>query len=160
MLPCIASTPAPTAIARRPTSRSASAGLRRGRSPPCRSRRRSVTSAWSVPTATISALHPGGAVRRGAVYDIDIPGYGSGGTGAMVADAQGGGRWANWAAERKPPGWIGLLANSALALAIVGSTIGFLYIAELLSGAGVKAAAVTICWLAAFAGVTAFAAQW
>jgi two-component system cell cycle sensor histidine kinase/response regulator CckA len=78
----------------------------------------------------------------------------------MVADAQGGGRWANWAAERKLPGWIGLLANAALALAIAGSSIGFLYIAELLSGSGIKAAAVTICWLAAFAGITAFAAQW
>jgi DnaK suppressor protein len=40
-------------IARKPTSRSASAGWRRGRSRPSRSRRRSATSAWSARTATI-----------------------------------------------------------------------------------------------------------
>ena len=78
----------------------------------------------------------------------------------MVADTQGPGRWANWGAERKPPGWIGFLANAALVLAIIGTSIGFLYVAEILSSAGIKATAVTICWLSAFAGVTAFAAQW
>src|SRR5438552_10161873 len=49
---CTASRRAPTASARRPTSRSACAASRPGRSPPSASRRRSATSAWSGPTAT------------------------------------------------------------------------------------------------------------
>src|SRR5437763_1523352 len=78
----------------------------------------------------------------------------------MVADAQGAGRWANWAGERKPPRWIGVLANLALILAVAGSATGFLYLADILSSAGIKAAAIAVSWLAALAGITAFAAHW
>ena len=49
---CCGSTPAPTGSARKPPSRSASSGSKPARSPPCRSRRRSGTSAWSASTAT------------------------------------------------------------------------------------------------------------
>ena len=57
---------APTAIARRPASRSACAGWRPARSPPCRSRRRSATSAWSACTATTEC--GGCAGRRRAPF--------------------------------------------------------------------------------------------
>ena len=58
----------------------------------------------------------------------------------MVADAQGAGRWANWAAERKPPRWIGFLANAALVLAVLGSAIGFPFMIWLESTWGWRAA--------------------
>jgi len=78
----------------------------------------------------------------------------------MVADAHGARRWANWVSERKPPGWIGLLANAAVVLAIVGSGISFLYFAQILSTPGAKATAIMVSWLAAVAGITAFGAHW
>ena len=48
----------------------------------------------------------------------------------MVADAEGARRWANWAAERQQPGWIGWLGNIALLLAAVGVGVGILYAAR------------------------------
>ena len=78
----------------------------------------------------------------------------------MVAIAPVAGRWANWAGEHRPPRWIGLLANLALILAVAGSITGFLYFADILSSAAVRAAAITVSWLAALAGIVAFAAHW
>ena len=57
------STTAPTAIARRPASRSRCAGWKPARSRPCRSRRRSATSGASGSTATIERR--AGAARAG-----------------------------------------------------------------------------------------------
>ena len=78
----------------------------------------------------------------------------------MVADAQGAGRWVSWAAQRRSPRWIVLLANTALILAIIGSSVGFLYLADILSSGSIKAAAIVVSWLAALTGIMAFAAHW
>ena len=51
----------------------------------------------------------------------------------MVADVEGARRWANWAFERRHPGWIGRLSNAALILGAAGVIVGLLYqpVAEL-----------------------------
>ena len=45
----------------------------------------------------------------------------------MVADTEGARRWANWAIERRQPGWIGLLGNVALLLAAAARSGAPLY---------------------------------
>src|SRR5215471_18009384 len=76
---CTALRRAPTASARRPTSRSACAAWRPGRSPPSASRRRSATSAWSGPTATIDPRDAGS--RAGPILRHNA---------AMVAEREAG----------------------------------------------------------------------
>ncbi len=79
----------------------------------------------------------------------------------MVAETDGAGRWARWAAERHQPGLIGLMANTAVILAAAGVAVGVLYFSDVISGAQIAPAAITIVALAAVIGVAAGgAARW
>ena len=57
----------------------------------------------------------------------------------MVADVEGARRWANWAFERRHPGWIGRLSNAALILGAAGVIVGSLYASEVISGTEAQA---------------------
>ena len=78
----------------------------------------------------------------------------------MVADSGGAPRSARWAAERRQPVWIGLLTNAALILAAAGVGTGALYLARVISGANVPAAAITVVALSAIVAAGAGAARW
>ncbi len=78
----------------------------------------------------------------------------------MVADTEGARRWANWAAERSQPWWIGWLAHAALALAAIGVGVGVLSFARVISGVNVDVTAIAVTGLAGITAVTAFAARW
>ena len=78
----------------------------------------------------------------------------------MVADTGGAPRSARWAAERRRPGWIGLLSNCALILAAAGLGTEILYFAHVISGTNVPAAAITVVALAAIVATGAGAARW
>src|SRR5712692_5288046 len=79
----------------------------------------------------------------------------------MVAETGGARRLASWAAERRQPGLIALLGNTAAILLAAGVAVGGLYYAGLISGANVAPAAITIVALAAVIGVAASgAARW
>jgi two-component system cell cycle sensor histidine kinase/response regulator CckA len=75
----------------------------------------------------------------------------------MVADTEGVRRLGNWAAYRRQPGWVGVVANAALILAASGLGAALLYLARVVSAANVAAAAATIVAFAAFFGVAAAA---
>src|SRR5207244_10495836 len=81
-------------------------------------------------------------------------------TEIMVADTYSARRSSRWAAERRQPGWIGLLGKTALVLLAIGLTVGVLYYVEVMSGTNVIAAGITIFVLAAIIGVAAGAARW
>jgi len=79
----------------------------------------------------------------------------------MVAETDGARRWARWAAERHQPGLKGLASNTAVILAAAGLAVGALYFSDVISGAHVAPAAITIVALAAVVGVAAGgAARW
>src|SRR5436309_14283492 len=79
----------------------------------------------------------------------------------MVAETGGVRRLASWAAERRQPGLIALLGNTAAILLAAGVAVGGLYYAGRISGANVAPAAITIVALAAVIGVAAGgAARW
>jgi two-component system cell cycle sensor histidine kinase/response regulator CckA len=78
----------------------------------------------------------------------------------MAADTDGAARSAGWAGVRRQPGWIGLLGNAALLLVTTGLGVGGLYLARVVSGVNVAAAAITIFALAAIIGVAAAVAHW
>jgi len=78
----------------------------------------------------------------------------------MVADTEGPLRWRYWAAYRRRPGWVGLLANAALILAAASSGATILFFAQVISGADVAAAAILIIAVAAVFAVAAAAARW
>jgi two-component system cell cycle sensor histidine kinase/response regulator CckA len=78
----------------------------------------------------------------------------------MAADTYSVRRGARWAAERRQPGWIGLLGKTALVLGASGLTVAVLYFAQVMTGANVVAAGVTIVGLATIIGVAAAAAHW
>jgi two-component system, cell cycle sensor histidine kinase and response regulator CckA len=73
----------------------------------------------------------------------------------MVADAEGIRRLGNWAAYRRQPGWVGVLANAALVVAAGGLGAALLYLARVISGANVAVAALTIVAFAVFFGAAA-----
>ena len=78
----------------------------------------------------------------------------------MVAYSAASRRLAQWRAERGRPAWVGVLAQAAVILAAIGVGILILYVAEVISGVRVVAAAVGIAALAAVIGVAAIAAHW
>jgi two-component system cell cycle sensor histidine kinase/response regulator CckA len=78
----------------------------------------------------------------------------------MVADTHGARRWANWAAERGRPRWVGVLAQAAVILAAIGIGAAILALAQVISGVNVVATVVVIGALAAVVGVGALAAHW
>ena len=79
----------------------------------------------------------------------------------MVAETDSARRWARWAAEHQEPGLIGLLRHAGVILAAGGLAVGVLYFADVISGAHVAPAAITIVALAAVIGVAAAgAARW
>ena len=78
----------------------------------------------------------------------------------MVAETGGAPRSARWAAERRQPVWVGLLSNAALLLAAAGLGTGVLYMARVVSGANVAAAAITVVALSAIVAAGAGAARW
>jgi two-component system, cell cycle sensor histidine kinase and response regulator CckA len=78
----------------------------------------------------------------------------------MVAETAGTRRSASWAAERHQPGWIGLLGNVALLLVATGLAVGGLYLAGVVSGTNIAAAAISIFAMAAIVGVAAAVAHW
>ncbi len=61
----------------------------------------------------------------------------------------------HWAAERRQPGWIGLLGNAALLLVATALAVAGLYFSGVIAGTNVGAAAVTIFALAVIVGVAA-----
>ena len=73
----------------------------------------------------------------------------------MVVDAGRARRSTSWAAERRQPGWIGLLSNAALILALTGLGVAVLYGAQVFSSANVAAAAISIVAVSGFVGVAA-----
>src|SRR6202035_1071684 len=77
----------------------------------------------------------------------------------MVADVEGARRWANWAFERRHPGWIGRLSNAALILAGTGAIVGALYASDVISGAKAQAVTSTVIALAVISAFAAFAAR-
>jgi two-component system, cell cycle sensor histidine kinase and response regulator CckA len=77
----------------------------------------------------------------------------------MVADTDDVRRLGNWAAYRRQPGWIGVVANAALILAAGALGAVFLYVAKVISGANVATAAATIVAFAAVFGAAATAVQ-
>jgi two-component system cell cycle sensor histidine kinase/response regulator CckA len=77
----------------------------------------------------------------------------------MVADVEGARRWANWAFERRHPGWIGRLSNAALILAGVGVIVGALYASEVISGTKAQAITSMVIALAVISAFAAFAAR-
>jgi two-component system, cell cycle sensor histidine kinase and response regulator CckA len=78
----------------------------------------------------------------------------------MVADTEGPLRWRYWAAYRRRPGWVGLLANAALILAAASLGAAILFFAQVISGAYVATAAILIVAVAAVFAVAAAAARW
>ncbi len=83
-----------------------------------------------------------------------------GGAQIMVADTEGARRWGSWAAYRRRPGWIGLLANAGLILSAAALGAGLLYFTQVISAADVGAAAILIVAFAAVFAVAAGAARW
>ena len=77
----------------------------------------------------------------------------------MVADVEGARRWANWAFERRHPGWIGRLSNAALILAGAGVVVGALYASEVISGTKAQAITSMVIALAVISAFAAFAAR-
>ncbi|MGC2413246.1 MAG: PAS domain-containing protein [Stellaceae bacterium] len=78
-----------------------------------------------------------------------------------MAETDGARRWARWAAERHQPGVKGLVSNTIVILAAAGLASGALYFGDVISGAHVAPAAITIVALAAVVGVAAAgAARW
>jgi two-component system, cell cycle sensor histidine kinase and response regulator CckA len=77
----------------------------------------------------------------------------------MVADIEGVRRLGYWAAYRRQPGWVGVVANGALVLSAGGLGAALLYLAKVISAANVAAAAVMIVVFAAFFGAAAAAVQ-
>ncbi|HZT86655.1 MAG TPA: PAS domain-containing protein [Stellaceae bacterium] len=78
----------------------------------------------------------------------------------MVADTEREASWRSAGAPEARPGWIGLLANVALALAAIGGGVAVLFFAEVVSGSKVEATAIALAGLGGIAGVAAFAARW
>jgi two-component system, cell cycle sensor histidine kinase and response regulator CckA len=77
----------------------------------------------------------------------------------MVADVEGARRWANWAFERRHPGWIGRLSNAALILAGAAAIVGALYASEVISGSKAQAVTSMVISLAVISAFAAFAAR-
>ncbi len=77
----------------------------------------------------------------------------------MVADSDAAHRRVNWTTYRRLPGWLGLLANTALILAAGALGAAILYFARVISSANVAAAAIMIVSFAAVFGVAAGAAR-
>jgi hypothetical protein len=77
----------------------------------------------------------------------------------MVADVEGARRWANWAFERRHPGWIGRLSNAALILGAAGVIVGLLYASEVISGTEAQAVTSMVIALAVMSAFAAFAAR-
>jgi len=77
----------------------------------------------------------------------------------MVADVEGARRWANWAFERRHPGWIGRLSNAALILAGTGAIVGALYASDVISGTKAQAITSMVIALAVISAFAAFAAR-
>jgi two-component system cell cycle sensor histidine kinase/response regulator CckA len=77
----------------------------------------------------------------------------------MVADVEGARRWANWAFERRHPGWIGRLSNTALILAGTAAIVGALYASEVISGTKAQAVTGMVISLAVISAFAAFAAR-
>src|SRR5436190_1395187 len=77
----------------------------------------------------------------------------------MVADVEGARRWANWAFERRLPGWIGRLSNAALILGAAGIIVGSLYASEVISGTEAQAVTSMVIALAVMSAFAAFAAR-
>ena len=73
----------------------------------------------------------------------------------MVADTGGARRGTRWTAARRQPNWIMLLGNFALILATTGLGVGSLYGAQVISGATVPGAALSILGVAGVIGVAA-----
>jgi two-component system cell cycle sensor histidine kinase/response regulator CckA len=78
----------------------------------------------------------------------------------MVADTEGTRRWVSWAAYRRQPGWVGILANAALILAVSAVGAAMLFFTKVIAGAEIAAAAIIIVGAAMVFGVAAAAARW
>jgi two-component system, cell cycle sensor histidine kinase and response regulator CckA len=77
----------------------------------------------------------------------------------MVAETAGVRRLGNWAAYRRQPGWVGIIANSALVLSAGGLGAALLYLAKVISGDNFAAAVAMIVAFAVLFGAAAAAVR-
>ncbi|HWB51223.1 MAG TPA: PAS domain S-box protein [Stellaceae bacterium] len=78
----------------------------------------------------------------------------------MVAYSEAARRLNHWRATRRRPVWVGILAQAALILAVIGIGVFILYAAEIISGVRVVAMVVAIVALGCVVGVAAIGALW